>query len=184
MQADIIHRFYTALPQLRGWIDHLLAAHADRARTVSTLCFTQLAACFPQDLLERAKVVFVEHVPFPPVDTLGLPEFGPMQQTPLNGITFKDTFFLQQDRESEGLCFHELVHVVQWARLDVDNFLLAYGLGLLSFGYAQSPLEQMAYTLQERFEHRMVPQELVRVIQEETDAIWNQAAPFLQSRSS
>jgi len=34
--------------------------------------------------------------------------------------------------------------VVQWSRLGTDNFLLAYGLGLFSFKYAQSPLEQMA----------------------------------------
>ena len=78
MPADIIRRFHTALPQVREWIDQYLAAHADRARAVSTLGFTRLAACFPQLLLERAKVVSVERVPFPPVDQFGLPEFAPM----------------------------------------------------------------------------------------------------------
>ena len=182
MEADIIRRFHTALPGVRQWIDQLLDAHADRARAVSTLGFTRLSACFPGELLERAKVVSVERVPFPPVDKFGLPELASMQQMSAVGITFKEPFFLQQGHASEELHFHEMVHVVQWSRLGVDNFLLAYGLGLLSFGYAQSPLEQMAFTLQRSFELGTPPQDLVRIIEEGTDDIWNQAAPIVQGR--
>ena len=182
MQADIIRRFDTALPQVKAWIDGLLDAHANDARAVSALGLTRLAACFPQELLERAKVVSVHRVPFPPIDKFGLPEFASMQRMSFDGITFKDSFFLQQGRASVGLHFHELVHVVQWSRLGIDNFLLAYGFGLLSFGYAQSPLEQMAYTLQRSFEFGTLPQELVRVIEQGTDAIWSQAAPIVQGR--
>ncbi len=181
MQDDIIRRFHIALPRVRQWIDQLLDAHADRARAVSTLGFTRLSACLPRELLERAKVVTVERVPFPPVDQFGLPELALMQQMSFDGITFRDTFFLRQGRTSEELHFHELVHVVQWARLGVDNFLLAYGLELLRFGYERSPLEQMAYTLQRNFEVGTLPGELVRVIEVGTDAIWNQAAPVVQA---
>jgi hypothetical protein len=181
MQHDIIGRFHTALPRVRQWIDQLLVAHADRARAVSTLGFTRLYTCFPRELLERAKVVTVERVPFPPVDQFGLPELAFMQQMSFAGITFRDTFFLRQGRTSEELHFHELVHVVQWARLGIDSFLLAYGLGLLRFGYDRSPLEQMAYTLQRDFKLGTLPRELVRVIEEGTDAIWNQAAPVVQA---
>ena len=180
MQPDIIRRFHAALPRVRGSIDQFLDAHADRARAVSTLGFTRLPICFPQELLARTKVVSVDRVPFPPVDEFGLPEFAPLQQIPFDGIKFKDTFFLQQGRESEAMHFHELVHVVQWSRLGVDNFLLAYGLGLASFGFAQSPLEQMAYTLQRAFELGTVPQSLVHVIEQATDAIWSQAAPIVR----
>lgn len=180
MEVNIIHRFHNALPQVREWIDQLLATHAGRALAVSTLGFIQLATCFPQELLERAKVVSVERVPFPPVDQFGLPELAAMQQMSFDGITFEDTFFLQQRRASEALHFHEMVHVVQWSRLGVDNFLLAYGFGLLSFGYVQSPLEQMAYRLQRDFELGTLQQGLVRVIEQETDSIWNQAAPIVQ----
>ena len=74
-----------------------------------------------------------------------------------DGITFKDTFLLRQGRTSEELYFHELVHVVQWAQLGVNDFLLAYGLGLLRFGYHRNPLEQMAYTLQRDFELSTLP---------------------------
>jgi hypothetical protein len=182
-QADIIRRLHIALPQVREWIDQFLDAHADRARPVSALGFARLSACFPSELLERAKIVSVDRVPFPPVEKFGLPEFAPMQQRAFNGITFKDTFFLQQGRASEALHFHELIHVVQWSRLGVDNFLLAYAHGLFSVGYDQSPLEQMAYTLQRGFELGNLPQELVHVIEQATDAIWIHAAPIIQVRS-
>ncbi len=181
MQDDIIHRFHAALPGIRQWIDEFLNDHAERARAVSTLGFTRLSTCFPQELLERAKVVTVPRVPFPPVDRFGLPELGAVQQMSFSGITFKDTFFLQQGQASESLHFHELLHVVQWERLGVDNFLLAYGVGLVQFGYQKSPLEQLAYSLQRSFDNGMPPQDLVSVIETRTDAIWTQVAPALQA---
>ncbi len=176
---DIIQRLHAALPEVRMWIDEFLGKHAEQAREVSTLGFTQLATCFPQEFLERTKVVIVSRVPFPPVDSMGLPEFAYMQQRAFDGITFKDTFFLQQDKASESLHFHELVHVVQWARLGIDNFLLAYGVGLSQFGYEQSPLEKMAYTLQGSFEDGRPPQELLHLIETCTDEIWTQVAPVV-----
>lgn len=180
MQDDIIRRFHAALPSVRQWIEEFLNDHAERTRSVSTLGFMRLSTCFPNELLERAKVVTVRRVPFPPVDRFGLPELAPVQQMSFAGITFKDTFFLQQGQASESLHFHELVHVVQWARLGVDNFLLAYGIGLIRFGYERSPLEQMAYSLQRSFDSGRPPQELVSVIETRTDAIWTQVVSVLQ----
>jgi hypothetical protein len=174
--ADVIGRFYAALPQVRAWIDQLLAAHAANARKVSTLGFNRLASYYPSDLLERARVVSVERTPFPPVSQFGLPEFAQLQSRQFEGITFKNTFFVVKGREFESLHFHELVHVVQWSRLGVDNFLLSYGLGLLQFGYEQSPLEQMAYSLQQLFERGSVPNDLVRIIERGTDEVWKQVA--------
>lgn len=180
MQADVIQRFHAALPDVRRWIDAYLDSHAGQARAVSSLGYQRLAACFPKEVLDRAKVVTVPRVPFPPVDRFGLPEFGGMQQMSFAGITFKDTFFVQQGQESESLHFHELIHVIQWGRLGVDNFLLAYGLGLIQFGYEQSPLEKMAYTLQRSFEQGVPPQNIVQVVEGQTDAIWRQVAPVVQ----
>ncbi|MFC1562312.1 hypothetical protein ACFL4Q_04880 [candidate division KSB1 bacterium] len=102
-----------------------------------------------------------------------------MRQMTFAGITFKDTIFLQAGQSTESLHFHELVHVVQWARLDADNFLLAYGVGLLNFGYEKSPLEQMAYSLQYDFELDALPQDLVPIIEGKTDAVWSQVAPIV-----
>jgi hypothetical protein len=60
--------------------------------------------------------------------------------------------------------------------LGVDRFLLSYGLGLLQFGYEQSPLEQMAYSLQQLFERGSVPNNLVRIIESGADGVWKQVA--------
>lgn len=181
MQDDIIRRFHAALPGVRQWIEEFLNAHAAQARSVSTLGFTRLATSFSQELLERTKVVTVPRVPFPPVERFGLPELARVQQMSFAGITFKDTIFLQRGHASESLHFHELVHVVQWGRLGVDRFLLAYGIGLAQFGYEQSPLEQMAYSLQQSFDDGTTPQELVTLIETRTDAIWTQVAAALQA---
>jgi hypothetical protein len=183
-QADIIRRFHTALPQVRGWIDGYLAEHAAGARTVSSFGYKRLATCFPRELLDQAKVASVERPRFPPVDTFGLPEFAQMQQQAFNGITFKNTFFVQRGRESESLYFHELVHVIQWARLGVDRFLLAYGLGLVQLGYERSPLEDMAYGLQRKFDVGVaLPNPLVDLIERATDGVWNHAREYLQVTS-
>jgi len=183
MQDDIIQRFHAALPSVRHWIDQFLNDHAARARKVSTLGFERLSASLPHEVLQNAKVVTLPRVPFPPVDRFGLPELAPIQQMSFAGITFKDTFFIQEGQSSESLHFHEMVHVVQWARLGVDNFLLAYGVGLFQFGYEQNPLEQMAYALQANFDNGTLPEGLVGVIETRTDAIWNQVAPMLGARS-
>ena len=102
-----------------------------------------------------------------------------MEQMPIAGITYKDTFFVHERCKTESLFFHELVHVVQWERLGVDNFLLVYGVGLIQFGYEDSPFEQMAYSLQRSFDQGNVPENLVGFIHQETDAIWRQVAPVV-----
>jgi len=72
-----------------------------------------------------------------------------------------------------------LVHVIQWERLGVDDFLLAYGAGLMQFGYRDSPLEKMAYSLQYGFDRGVLPENTIELVQQGTDAIWNGMAPML-----
>lgn len=180
MQDDLFQRFYTALPALRAWVDRLLEVHAARVRAVHSLGFARLAAAFPPELLKRAKMAALDPVPFPPLDALGLPEFASFQRMPAEGITFRDTFFVRPGGESESLCFHELVHVVQWSTLGEERFLLAYGLGLLSHGYRASPLERMAYDLQRDFDAGSLPPGLVNLIEQRTHTIWAQAEPVVQ----
>ena len=172
MDAGTVPRFHAALPRVREWIRKLLQDHAERSRSIGSLGFVRLSACFRPELLEQVKVVCVDRVPFPPLDELGLPELVQLQPTALDGITLEDTIFLRRGHESERLCFHELVHIVQWSRLGPDRFLLAYGLGLLSYGYACSPLEQIAYALQDQFERGILPPGIVRRIERVADEAW------------
>lgn len=177
--SEIIRKFQLYLPAVRNWIEDLLEAYNSKSTFVSTLGFPRLSQYFPSELLERTKVVTVSKVPFPPLSQIGLTELSAMERMPLGGITYMDTFFVHHLQRTEALHFHELIHVVQWEKLGVDNFLLAYGIGLVQFGYEHSPLEQMAYNMQKGFEDGFVPSNLIEVIQQQTDAIWQQIAPLL-----
>ena len=182
MQHDFVGRLRIALPRVRFWIDEFLRTHSARAVRVSSTGYQRLPDYFPTDFLDRAKVVLVDRTTFPPVDEFGLPEFAALQSRLFDGITFRNTFFVRRDRQSEGLCFHELIHVAQWARLGVDNFLLAYGVGLAQSGYENSPLEQMAYGYQRMFESATLPRTpLVPLIEKATDDIWSHAQQALES---
>lgn len=119
-------------------------------------------------------------VPYPPISSMGLPELQQMEAMPFSGITYKDTFFVKEGFAlSESLHFHELVHVVQWEQLGINKFLLAYGLGLMQHGYKDSPLEQMAYALQECFDRNSLPEAIPDLIRARTDAIWTGVAPLI-----
>jgi len=178
-KLDLIRKFYFTLPSVQQWIDKILEENREHAVPVINLGFHRLGKVFPLELLSRARAVVVTgNVPFPPLSRMGLPEFAQMENMSMAGITYKDTFFINHLHQTESLHFHELVHVVQWDRLGADDFLLAYGVGLLQFGYQNCPLEQMAYALQAAFDRRNLPDGMVDLIRRETDAIWARVAPL------
>jgi hypothetical protein len=157
-------RLTEALPRMEAWIRGLHAAHASRAQPVSCLGFGRLAEVWPHELLEEARAVSVERVPYPPVSDFGLPELEPMAQERWSGITFGHMYFVDQDDTTEATHFHELCHVVQWRALGVRDFLMTYALGLLEHGYRESPLEAIAYRLQGAFEAGLTQRDLVDVV--------------------
>jgi hypothetical protein len=140
------------LPVISGWIDKTLAEHAAQARSVASLGFARLPQYYPVGLLARAKIIPVAKVPTPPLTQMGLPEFADFENMTPRGITYKDTYFVQESQiANESLHFHELVHVVQWAYYGVEPS------GLSTHGYANSPLEKMAYGLQNYFDQNGKP---------------------------
>jgi len=142
------------LPLIERWIDELLRQHRPFARSVASLPFERLRRCYLPETLAAARVVYVDRVPTPPLTAMGLPEFAAFEHMDANGITFRDTFFVERAlADDESLHFHELVHIVQWRVLGPRDFLLAYAAGLATpEGYAGNPLEVIAYGLQEQFE--------------------------------
>lgn len=181
-QKDLMHKFHSALPMVRKWIENTLKENGANATPVISLSFPRLNRVLPFELLAMAKVVVVNGaVPFPPLSRMGLPEFSQMENIQLAGITYKDTFFVSHFHQTESLHFHELVHVVQWERLGDDNFLIAYGVGLMQFGYQDSPLEKMAYSLQARFDSGTLSNDTVEMIQQQTDAIWHMVSSFIST---
>jgi hypothetical protein len=181
-QMDLIRKLHSILPMVRKWIENLLKEHSANATPVISLSFPRLNAMLPLELLARAKAVVVNTaVPFPPLSRMGLTEFSQMENMQLAGITYKDTFFISHSHQTESLHFHELVHVVQWDRLGVDNFLLAYAVGLMQYGYQDSPLEKMAYSLQARFDSGILSGDTVRLIQKQTDDIWDMVSTLISA---
>lgn len=104
--------------------------------------------------LQRIRIVppGQERVPNPPfyadlekLGFTGLPNFNTMA-----AITFDDVVVFHNPLTPQ-LIFHEMVHVVQYRLLGVDEFARLYVRGYLQGGYAGTPLEVCAYQLDDRF---------------------------------
>jgi hypothetical protein len=75
-----------------------------------------------------------------------LPDFAAM-----TAITFVDVIVSHQEF-TDALLFHELVHVTQYAQMDLKEFAARFVNGFIQGGsYEQVPLEKMAHALETRF---------------------------------
>jgi hypothetical protein len=166
------------LPLAVDWIDHTLAAHAREARPVASLGFKRLPGFYSSRFLEQAKVVAVDRVPVPPLEELYLHDVGASWCDDCAGITFKDTYFVKAEYvDNESLHFHELVHAVQWEYLGVEKFLLTYAEGLATKGYLGSPLEAMAYELQDYFDWGGKPCDVEAIVRQALVHTGNSSRP-------
>jgi hypothetical protein len=158
---DLEQKFKLILPQATDWITATLAAHAAQVRSVASFGFRRLPQYYPAELLQSTKVVALPgKLPVPPLRSWGLdiPAFADFENMNAAGITYLDTYFVQESQANdESLHFHELVHVLQWAHLGPERFLMTYALGLARLGYRDSLLETMAYDLQAEFEQEKLP---------------------------
>ena len=97
--------------------------------------FRRLPRYFSPELLNTASVVITHPLPVPPLTAMGLTEFAAFERQPMGGITYLDTYFLLPGgANDESLHFHELVHVIQWRVLGLENFLSLYAAGLAERG--------------------------------------------------
>ncbi|MBU3917653.1 hypothetical protein KKA14_19160 [bacterium] len=177
--AEIFNRVFDAIPLFIHWMNHVLESNQKNATPIIDLGFKKINIVFPTPLLKRAKVVIVMgNTPFPPLSEIGLHESYDMERMPIAGITYKDTYFVTQNHHTESLCFHEMIHVLQWDKLGVERFLLAYGIGLARFGYDQNPFEKMAHTYQRKLDTNALPMNFLKLVRQEIDTIWNQINPL------
>ncbi len=146
-------QFRSIYPLLTAWITDTRQRHAPAARSVASCGFPRLPQYYTAPTLAGAKVAVVDKLPVPPLSRFGLTQFADWESTEYGGITYLDTFFVTPDfARDESLHFHELVHVIQWRLLGPEQFIARYADGLERFGYRESPLEQMAYDAQARFD--------------------------------
>jgi hypothetical protein len=145
--------FQAAFPKLMGWIHRTLAAHEKVARPVTSMSFKRLPLYFSPKQIAAARFVVVDHLPIPPLSSIGLSRFKDFERGEYDGITYLYTYFLKRTgADNESLHFHEMIHVVQWQVLGPEFFLAMYAGGLEKFGYRSSPLEEMAYDAQASFD--------------------------------
>lgn len=142
-----------SLPRIVEWIDSYIKQHKTKMQRVADSGFPRLNKYFTEKTLKSSYVATVDKIVTPPLSKFGLKDFASFESGDYGGITYKNTFFTRSDfKAPESLYFHEMVHVIQWNTLGPNNFLLTYAHGLKRSGYKESPLEKMAYDLQEKFE--------------------------------
>jgi len=179
---SIIPRLVSGLPAIREWIARTIEAHFDRARSMTTFGFPRLPEVFPAHWIDRLSVIPIERVPILPVAQFGFPELRFFAAVNAGGITFGDVAFVQQaeferDREiAERLCFHELVHSIQYDELGEPRFIVAYGSGLILDGYDSMALERVPYELERAFhqgaDRGVSPEERVDYIRRTAREAW------------
>jgi hypothetical protein len=130
--------------------------YAPRAIALSAQQKAAMNGFFSPQLLERIRLLALQR------QRIANPEFYPMlrtlgfrnlpDQAKMAAITFSDVV-VSHEAVSNGLLFHELVHVEQYRQLGIPRFSELYVRGFLNDGsYEAIPLEVNAYTLGGRFE--------------------------------
>jgi hypothetical protein len=148
------------IDQVSGLVARYISAqrerYAPRAIPLSAQQKAAINGFFSPQLLEGAGLVVLQR------DRVANPDFYPMlrslgfnnlpDQSMMAAITFCDVV-VSHEPFSNGLLFHELVHVEQYRRLGISRFSELYVRGFLAGGsYEAIPLEVNAYTLEGRFE--------------------------------
>jgi hypothetical protein len=145
--------FQAIYPAPFHWLQQTLHQQASAARPVSSLGFKRLPEFYPAEILTASKVVAVQRTPVPPLSAMGLERFADFERMSTAGTTYLDTIFIRAKHAgNESLHFHELVHVVQWRILGPERLLWLYADRLERFGYRNSPLEVVAFDLQDQFD--------------------------------
>jgi len=146
--------FLDKLPQIRNWICTTVSQQTENSRSLAECGFSQLSSYFSEGFLRFVRVVDLPEVPVVPMTSMGISGFEEYENLDTIGITYGDTFIIRKGYESaDYLHFHESIHVLQWRWFGFDRFILAYGLGeKIGGSYRMNPLEEMAYSLQDRFD--------------------------------
>jgi hypothetical protein len=126
-----------------------------RAIPLSAMQRAVLGGFFSPHLLDGTRVLVLQR------ERIANPDFYPMlkglgfrnlpDQSTMGAITFCDVV-VSHEPFSNGLLFHELVHVEQYRQLGIPRFSELYVRGFLNGGsYEAIPSEVNAYTLEGRF---------------------------------
>ena len=181
VSPEFFQRMALAAPRVKTWIDELVAAHTPRSRPVADAGFPRLHGYFPKSVLDDVRVVTVKRIPFVPFADFGLAEFANLEQMAVSGVTYAGLCFVHESMLTESVCFHEIVHALQWKTLGW-KYLLTYGVGLIEHGYARSPLEAMAFDFQSAFDRGEPAGDIPAQVEARTLEAGAHAAAYLSER--
>jgi hypothetical protein len=146
--------------QVSGLLAQFITNHrekyAERATTlISAQQKTVMSGFFTPAVLESARLLVLQGERFPNPEFYallhGLGFKNLPDQSGMAAITLGDVV-VSHEPFSNGLLFHELVHVEQYRQLGIPRFSELYVGGFLQGGsYEAIPLEVNAYALEERF---------------------------------
>lgn len=176
---ELFNRLYSFLPFFVRWMNKTLDSYEDHAVALDDFNHKKIKIVFPSPLRNQTKVVVVpDRVPVPPLERIGLKELMALNQKNTIGITYKNRIFLLEEHCTEINCFHEMIHVVQWQRLGIEKFLLAYSLHLVLRGYEGNPFEETAYDFQRRLASNALPMNFLETVKTQADAAWALVNPL------
>lgn len=159
--------FAKQIEGIEHWIDVTLEEY--QAERVCCLSLKdKIGSFYPDDVLENCFYVETNSMPKPEFarSIPGAPAFLDMAAA---GITYKNTYFVIPGVDI-STHVHEIVHTLQWQMLGAANFIQLYIYGVQSFGYRDSPLEVMAYDIQEEFEQGVKSMDVVARVEKELHA--------------
>lgn len=137
--------------KIENWIQQLNTFHKQERQSCANFD-SNLASFYSPEFLKTAYFVVTEEIPkpdFPELQEAGLDEFLELD---VDGITYGDTYYIKKShRRNAALHFHELVHVCQYQNLTRQGFIKRYIQEMQYFGYKKSPLEIMAYQLEDHY---------------------------------
>lgn len=131
--------------------------------------FSKLREYYAEELLQKTDHFMSYRCPIFPFEMLNLPPpkdgtsptaagWSLPKQDNIAGIAVPGAYFMSIGAyNNESTHLHELVHVVQYEILGPKTFLAVYALGLIRHGYRHSPLEEMAYDLQDGMQKNKPP---------------------------
>jgi hypothetical protein len=177
------------IEQVFGLVGQYITAQRERfypqAAPLTESHNAAMTGFFLPQTLDAARVLVlhglrVENPPFYPLLAgMGFSNLPDLSQ--MAAITFCDVV-VSHAPFTEGLLFHELVHVEQYRQLGIPRFSELYVRGFLaSGGYDGIPLEVSAYALGRRFEGNRwkrfsVADEVASCIREEVTSLAREAA--------
>lgn len=170
MRMLSIKRNEEIVQPLNDWIDQILIENESKRVSCESL-HEGFCNFYSKDFLSKSYFVEVKEIPIPYFMGDYDPNFRDFLDLDSHGITYKNTYFIKDKfLNNYALHMHELVHVAQWDFLGSIGFISSYLHGLKEQGYLDSPLEIMAYAIQDEFEAGVLKGDVLTRVEQELKA--------------